>query len=409
MNNSFFLNYLIATLALILPIVVYVAYPGTSGVPSILMSIIIFGNYILMKDLGFCSVIKLDFFFKLFFLIIILGILLTLTTSSFEGNDVPLLLVHVLSWLSMVVLLMVRDVTSVFAFTKCYLITYIPCAIYSYYYYTGFGLYDVPHILDKLCLFLMISMFFPKKYQLILLTALIMAPIYDISARACLITTLFGILFYVCSKLLPMFLIKYVIRLFRIFFLLAPIVFVLLATYTSYNILSEIEEIDLTELDVSKGRKSEGRTINIDTRTEVYKDVFFSIENTSDLLIGKGSVIHLDSMWTALRNNVEAGILNIFLRYGLIGCMVFFIIIWITSRKGVYESNNLLTMLSGLYVSFRFSLSFLDDPSIDPVLYIAMGICLNANIRSMTNNQIKAVLSNKSRYKDTRKHVNSYC
>lgn len=389
MKDLFFKYYFWVVFFIAIPIITYILYPGTDAIPNVIKITLIFIMYHKMKNRGLIADnIKIGKLY-LFIFVIIFGIIHSLLTCPMNHINIALLVLDNISWLTALIIFMVKDIASIGRFVKAYILILIPTAIVSGFYWDGFFQFDVPHILTLFALCLLISPFFSIRIQLIIICSLLAGIIYDYSVRSCLLTALVTFSLYLLYRLCPSNLFKKIAIVSRHFFLMAPFIFLILGVTQTFNIFADFESMDMSNISLSNGRKAESHTFNVDSRTMVYADVVKSIQNPYDLLVGQGSVINLESEWTETRHSVEAGILNIFLRYGLIGCFVFFYLAWHFSRVGIKETNNMLTVLAGLYIAYKFLLSFMDDANIDPSVYIAIGICINPYIRNLTDKDIE--------------------
>lgn len=392
MKDLSFKYYFWVVFSIVIPIITYILYPGTDAIPNIIKTTLILSMYHKMRYRGLIAnnihIGKL----YLFIFVIIFGIIHSLLTCPMNYTNIALLVMDNISWLTALILFMVKDIASIGRFVKAFVWVLIPTAIVSGFYWYGFFQFDVPHILTMLALCLLISPYFSVKIQFVIICSLLAGTIYDYSVRSCLLTALVSFSLYLLYRLCPANIFKKVAIASRRCFFIAPFIFAILGVTQTFNIFADFESMDMSNISLSNGRKSESHTFNVDSRTVVYVDVLNSIQDPYDLLVGQGSVINLESAWTETRHSVEAGILNIFLRYGLIGCFVFFYLAWHFSRVGIKKTNNMLTVLAGLFIAYKFLLSFMDDANIDPTVYIAMGICINPYIRNLTDKDIESQL-----------------
>ena len=334
MKEYYFKYYLCTVIAIILPIVVYILFPGVAGIPAVLSTLFVYLIYIRMRKYNLVYNIGIHRYFKWLYFVILFGAFHALIDLKLERMNIVLLLTHLLSWFMICICCMIKDARSIKYFCNAYLITLIPVAIFSSFFWKGFLTFDVPHILIPLSLFLIIGSYFSNKKCIFMALILFLSVIYDSSARSCLLTMLVCFFFFMVELLLPKGIVRRTLKLARITFFIAPIVFLILGVSGYFNVFEGFESMDMSSYNIDS-RKSEGRLLNTDSRSGVYLDVLLNINGSTDLLIGKGSVITLPSLWTTDRHSVEAEILNFFLRYGLIGCLVFFLLLWKISKPKI--------------------------------------------------------------------------
>lgn len=391
MEENSFQYYLFTVGAIIIPIVTYILFPGISGIPGALSSMLVFLIFYIMPKSNFF--VKKNFIrnFKWLLIVILFGALHAIVSVPMNRINIVLLITHLLSWLMICICYMIKDVRSVKYFLNAYLLILIPTAFISASLWTGFLTFDVPHILLPLSLFLIISPYFSINKSIFIIIILFLSIVYDSSSRSCLLTMFVCFLFYIIVFLFPNGIVEKILKVARVTFFIAPLVLLVLGVLGLYNVFASFESLDASSYSM-ESRKTEGRLWNTDSRSTVYLDVKNNIDGPTDILLGKGSVIILPSSFTSDRHNVEAEILNIYLRYGLIGCVVIFVLLWKISKKGMSETNNSLTMLISVYIAYRFMFMFIEDAGINPSLYVALGICLNPSIRRMTDHQLKMAL-----------------
>ena len=192
---------------------------------------------------------------------------------------------------------------------------------------------------------------------------------------------------------------KKVAKFIRYALFILPIVLFILGVSGKFNIFEEIadQEVSVT-LDNKKNRTDD---YLVDSRTVVYYDVLRSINSPERLIIGQGVIFNIktvfaehNSNFESGRKNVEAGLLNILLRYGILGVITFFLLLFVSSGLGINHSNNSMTVLTGIYISFKFLFLFVEEANISISTYLALSICLNPYIRHLTDYDIKLFFKN---------------
>lgn len=389
MENKYSVYYYLCVISFVIPIISYIILPGVDVIPSLLKAFFIIFIYKKMQKLNIVRGIHLDWIGKTLLTLIALSSFFCLASISYDRLSIALLLTEVFSWSILLVSLMVTDITSVKHFLKAYFVILVVSAVFSGFYWDGFFTYDVPHVLTPLSLCLLISLYAPFKVRVFIISALFAGVLYDYSVRSCLLTVIATVLIFIGYEFCPKNLTSRFLGISRKILFILPFFFLAFAFIFNFNIFEAIENQDISTGAFTNGRKSEGHLMNTDSRTLVYVDVINASSNAQNVLLGHGPVIDLESYWMSNRHSVEAGILNIYLRYGLLGCFLFFLILYKASFKGMYDSKNHLTQLASVYIAYKFLLMFMDDPSFEGSLFVALGICMSSSIRNLTDEEIK--------------------
>jgi hypothetical protein len=180
-----------------------------------------------------------------------------------------------------------------------------------------------------------------------------------------------------------------------------PIILFALAITNKFNLFYEMSNKEgFTTTDIY------GKEVNFmsDTRTFLYTEVFSSLNKSQNWLIGKSAVGSYQSDFfyndggamEGKRYGCEVGLLNILLRNGLIGVLVFSLLIFKVSSFAIYNSSNTLAKMLGLFIVFRWSYSFVEEyTQYDLNFYffwLVIGLISSPLFRAMSDNQIKRYL-----------------
>lgn len=195
------------------------------------------------------------------------------------------------------------------------------------------------------------------------------------------------------------------VRLLRVIHFLTfvvPIALLFLATFSSYNIFTEISKNDRFTISNNYGNIE---NLTTDTRTFLYKEVFSSMNGINNWIIGKSSSGSYKSDWfyddggamKGIRNKSEVNILNILLYHGLIGIILYFILLYKVSYNAIVHSNNLLSKMLGILIATRWPLSFIEEYSQYDLnfyfFWLVMGLVCNNLFRQMTDKEVKSYLN----------------
>ena len=147
----------------------------------------------------------------------------------------------------------------------------------------------------------------------------------------------------------------------------------------------------------------------VDSRTSIYIDVFTQLKQDDRVFIGLGGVgktktsladikeSNFDKIYKEGRRGTESGMLSLIQTGGLIGGWVYYLVFISSSYFGVYKSKNWLSILFGVWISYKCFFSFIEDPLTFNIsslfLFFTIGICLNRNFRNLTDNEIKELFN----------------
>ncbi|MBQ8282595.1 MAG: hypothetical protein IJZ01_03390 [Paraprevotella sp.] len=141
----------------------------------------------------------------------------------------------------------------------------------------------------------------------------------------------------------------------------------------------------------------------VDTRSFLYVLVQNKLEKDDSVINGVGigvsywdefqantGIYEIDTMG---RTSTESGLLNMYLWGGLLGAFLFSMLFWTSAYYGIFKSRNNICKLIGLYIMFRWVVSFVDEPNTwvcsNIMMYLFMGFCLNKRIRNMNDFNLK--------------------
>ena len=171
-----------------------------------------------------------------------------------------------------------------------------------------------------------------------------------------------------------------------------------MAVSGTFNVFAEIS--DSKELAITTNEVS-GETLGGDSRTFLYVEVLQSIKNNGNFIFGSGMGTGYESFLIDVSNGTynnkrytsEVGILNNLLQTGLIGVLIYFIVLFKVSYTAISQSSNMLSKILGLYISFRWLLYFIEEfTQYDLNFYffwLAIGLVSSGKFRTMNDKQIK--------------------
>jgi hypothetical protein len=246
-------------------------------------------------------------------------------------------------------------------------------------------------------LFILFLPFLKYKWKVLIIIVAITSILTAITFRTNLIKISFSVLlliiFWFRSYISIIFL-----NIFNTILLIAPIVLLLLAITTNFNLFSEVAKEEGYTVLNSEGIE---QSLTGDTRTFLYMEIFTDIDYNDTWILGKGAAgSYFSDFFTdkggaidGVRFSTEVGILNILLRNGILGVMIYFIVLLFTSFYAINYSNNILVKLLGLFIAFRWTLSFVEEFTQFDInfftFWFAIGLATTKSFREMTERELK--------------------
>lgn len=244
--------------------------------------------------------------------------------------------------------------------------------------------------------FSFLALFYPlldPKYRKLVWLALGISLVFGLDGRSVLLRFLFCMAIGLFSLHLDIE--KYARKWYWLFFIL-PYVFFLLAVTDTFNIFRIGDGIYVEE--------EQGRINTSDTRTILYEEVITTSLDRGTVLLGNTPARGYYSEWMIQmsdetdvvgdihygeRGNAEASVLNVFMHFGIIGMIIYFLLFWRASYLGIFRSNNKYMPIIGLCVAFRYSMGWIEDfTNFDlNMFYIwgMIGMCYSPYFREMTD------------------------
>lgn len=192
----------------------------------------------------------------------------------------------------------------------------------------------------------------------------------------------------------------------RLIFLVIPFVFFILGATDTFNIFNIDEELGFEgKYSMSSGNGNDVSAL-IDTRTFLFVEEISSAIDNNCVIFGNSiargyksdffgsSIDELFKVNRGERQSCEVSILNIFNYFGLLGCIIYFLIFALASYWAIYKSKNRYVPVIGLYIAFRWTFAWVEDFSKFDLnylfLWIMMGICFSPLYRNMTDEDFKS-------------------
>ncbi len=249
----------------------------------------------------------------------------------------------------------------------------------------------------------------PKKYRRCVWIILAMVIYGGLSARSNVLR------FAIVVLLSYLFIVKQIFRnLKRIswsFFAILPIVLLLLGTLGIYNPFEALSNNANLNINFAEAQDKTGTVIqkaNEDTRTFIYEGVLATSLKNDSWLIGRTFVrgyevdqlfgveayqIIFERTGRMERISCEVGILNPFTWMGLIGLLLYSLMILAPSWYGVFRGRNKYVQCAGIILAFRFMFSFIEEMQTfgwnTITLWLMVAMCISPKFLKMSNNEMK--------------------
>ena len=251
-------------------------------------------------------------------------------------------------------------------------------------------------------------LFFPvvnRKWKFILIFFTLIIFFTDINARSNVIKFALPVILC-CLYYVRSFIGNKVINAGRLMFLFLPIILLGLGLAGIFNPFKMDEYIEGDYKTVSQvGGEELEEDLTADTRTFLYVEVLESAIKHKYVLFGRTPARGNDSASFGLhqmeelntgkmeRFSNEVSILNIFTWTGLLGVVLYFLIFFNASYLAINKSHNIFMKIIGLYISFRWAYSWVEDFSTFNIsnifLWISIGMCFSKSFCNMTNIEMK--------------------
>jgi len=138
-----------------------------------------------------------------------------------------------------------------------------------------------------------------------------------------------------------------------------------------------------------------------DTRTFLYYEVFQDLKINRAFVFGKGlnGGYYSESFQTFSRSNVEVGFLQILLKTGIFGFLLYLTVIVLSIKKALTKSNNVFIKCLGLLLATYVLLLFIENiiayNLLNVVVWIIVGMCNSEALRLMSNEEIQNLFINR--------------
>ncbi|MFT3703313.1 MAG: hypothetical protein QM802_13130 [Agriterribacter sp.] len=295
-------------------------------------------------------------------------------------------------------------VVGILFFNNLHLFKFILKKVYVYSFLllplSFFGLLLYSRVIISVCMYILLSVYLKRSWRLAILFAAFCSVITGFEIRANVLRIAIAVI------LMGLYFIRRVVklgilRIVCVIFLIAPFVFLSLGISDQFNIFQPFDDNDETYV-IGEG---DGTSSNLvaDTRTLLYQEVFSSmLNNNISLFFGGGATAKYQSRIIVEANEdrgryrSEVGFLNTLLYSGIIGVLLYFLILVSAAFYALNRSNNFFVKLLGIFVATRWVLFFIEDITLYDMnfyfLWIAIGMCFSTRFRNVTDHDIKNIV-----------------
>lgn len=260
--------------------------------------------------------------------------------------------------------------------------------------------------------FIFLALFFPKlkpSTKLMVLVACAITIIIGITARSNVLR--FGVAFllgFIINHGSVYARLQGLLKIIHPLVMVLPFILFVLAVSGIFNVFNFQEELKLSEssFEITTGDTTE--SLAADSRTFLYIEEIESAIKNKYVIQGRsiargyecqffswliddklqGSNYHVGE-----RASCEVNILNVLNYFGIIGVFLLFAIFWKSTKEAFINSNNRYVPIIGMFVLFRWLVSWFEDFSHFDMnmlfLWIMIGICFSPYWRNMTDDEIE--------------------
>ena len=203
---------------------------------------------------------------------------------------------------------------------------------------------------------------------------------------------------YYVRKYIPLAFLKFA----ALVCLVLPLIFLTLGVTDQYDIFKPTDDIDKYAIEYSNGVES---NLANDTRTFLYEEVLTYMKSNDSFIFGEGATakyktVYFDEESVGVikgRYGTEVGFLNILLYAGIVGVVLYALVLFSAVYYGIAYSNNYFCKMLAIFLAFRWILFFIEDFVVYDMnfyfLWMAIGLCLSKDFRALSDADIRAYFS----------------
>ncbi|MDP4206420.1 MAG: hypothetical protein Q8859_10545, partial [Bacteroidota bacterium] len=194
---------------------------------------------------------------------------------------------------------------------------------------------------------------------------------------------------------------QYWLRAIHILMFITPLTLFTIGIWGNYDIFANLAEKENYTITDDKGTDE---NLFSDTRSFLYSEVLSTLKGNGNWFIGESSAGSYHTDWfydeggaiNDKRYESEVGILNILLRNGIVGVIIYSLLLFTVSYIAINRSNNQLAKILGLYIAFHWALSFIEEYTQYDLnfyfLWLVIGLVSTSSFRSINDRAISYFL-----------------
>ncbi|MEP6750122.1 MAG: hypothetical protein ABJB86_20455 [Bacteroidota bacterium] len=245
--------------------------------------------------------------------------------------------------------------------------------------------------------FVLIIPYVKDKWRFVITCVALTAVFIALDYRANIIRMTFAFLMvamFYSRKYVP----AIVIKLACLACLLIPFIFLFLGVTGEFNVFKPSEDIDKYSIQYDNGLEN---NLAEDTRTFLYQEVLLSMKARNTFFFGESATgtyttdyFEDDVGQKKQRYGSEVGFLNTLLYSGLVGVLLFALVLFSAVYYGVVYSNNFLCKMLAVFLAFKWNMFFIEDFLEYNMnyyfLWLSVGLCLSKSFRALSDADMRA-------------------
>jgi hypothetical protein len=245
--------------------------------------------------------------------------------------------------------------------------------------------------------FILLIPYLKPKWRKLILFVAVVSIVIVIDFRTNIIKTAISLLIlslYYFRK----FILKSWLKVIHLLIFALPLLLLVLGVTGEYNVFEKTSQNNTYTIKAQKGDLGT-ENLAADTRTFLYVEVLSSMVKNGTLLIGEGATGKYKSDYFDTfadhrgRYGSEVGFLNLLLYSGIIGVIIYFLILFLSSYYAINNSNNFLCKMLGLLIAGRWLLFFIEEfTSFDLntlFTWLVIGLVCTREFRVMNEKDLK--------------------
>jgi len=257
-----------------------------------------------------------------------------------------------------------------------------------------------PRIMSMISIFILFIPFVKTKWKLLIITVSVVSLLLALGFRTNIIKISISYIILLTYYFLGIRK-KFNLNFARLFLFALPIVLFFLAVNFNFNIFDQFSRLKGYNVISSTGIVE---NTSDDTRTFLYVEVLSQLYYTNSFFFGESAAGYYESKvffneggaMGGKRYESEVGILNIIMRYGIIGVISYFLLLFTVSYISINNSNNDLSKMIGLFIASRWVITFFEEFTQYDInflfFWLVIGLVSSSSFRNMNNKEVKIFL-----------------